>query len=149
MGETNMRNLVCYADLGFLVLIATIATPLVVPREASGTAQFSRQYNTSCNTCHAAFPRLNDVGIALRDAGLQFPEENFSFIATPQTLLTTPAVIPHSTEMSLHRPEYAAPPSSISDPSLRMLQQRYFKELTCRCSNKRSSIPDRFYLSPL
>jgi len=50
--KTNMRNLIGQADLGFVVLIATIAMPLVVPQEASGTAQFSRQYNTSCNTCH-------------------------------------------------------------------------------------------------
>jgi hypothetical protein len=53
-----MRNTICQADLRFLVLIVTIATPLVVPPEASATAQFSRQYNTSCNTCHTAFPKL-------------------------------------------------------------------------------------------
>ncbi len=56
-----MRNTICQADLRLLVLIATIATPLVVPPEASATAQFSRQYNTSCNTCHTAFPKLNDA----------------------------------------------------------------------------------------
>jgi hypothetical protein len=39
-----------------------------------------------------------------------------------------PTLVPHSTKMSFH--EYAAPPSSISDPTLRTLQQRYFKELT-------------------
>jgi hypothetical protein len=93
-----MRNLVCHA-------------PLVVPREASGTAQFSRQYNSSCNTCHTAFPRLNDVGTAFKDDGFQFSEEDFTFIATPRTLLTTPAVIPHSTKMSLHRPEWCAWPA--------------------------------------
>jgi len=104
MGETNVRNLICHADLRFLVLIATIATSLVVPREVSGTAQFSRQYNTSCRTCHAAFPRLNDVGIAFKDAGFQFPEEDFSFIATPRTLLIMPARVLHSTKISLRRP---------------------------------------------
>jgi hypothetical protein len=88
-----MRNLICHADMRFLVLIATITTSLVVPREASGTAQFSRQYNTSCTTCHAAFPRLNDVGIAFKDAGFQFPEEDFTFIATPRTLLTMPTPV--------------------------------------------------------
>lgn len=145
-----MRNLTCHADLRFLVLIATIATPLVVPREASGTAQFSRQYNTSCNTCHAAFPRLNDVGIAFKDAGFQFPEEDLSFIATPRTLLTMPARGLHSTKMFLRQPEYAAPPSSIPDPNLRTLQQRYFEELTS-VGRQISALPfpDRFYLSPV
>ena len=87
-----MCSLIYKADLRLLVLMATIATPLVVLQEASGTAQFSRQYNTSCNTCHAAFPMLNDVGIAFKDAGFQFPEEDASFIATPRTL-TRPAVL--------------------------------------------------------
>jgi hypothetical protein len=65
-------------------------------------------------------------------------------------MLTMPAVIPHSTKMSLHRPEYAAPPSSISDPNLRMLQQRYFKELTyVGVQINALPFPDRFYLSPL
>lgn len=149
LGETNMRNLICDADLRFLVLIATIATPVVVAQEASGTPQFSRQYNSSCNTCHTAFPKLNDVGIAFKDAGFQFAEEDISFIAIPRTLLTMLAVVPHSTKMSLHRPEYAAPPSSISDPNLSTLQQRYFKELTYVATQINAlPFPDRFYLSP-
>jgi hypothetical protein len=122
-----MRNLICHPDLRFLALIAAIATPLVVPSEASGTAQFSRQYNTPCSTCHAAFPRLNDVGIGFKDAGFQFPEEDLAFIATPRTLLTMPARVLRSTQMSLRQPEDAVPPSSIPDPNLRTLQQRYFK----------------------
>ena len=123
-----MCNPICEADLRLLVLMATIATPLVVPQEASGTAQFSRQYNTSCNTCHTAFPMLNNVGIAFKDAGFQFPEKEASFIATPRTL-TMPAVVSHPTKMPFQRPEYAAQPASIADPKLRWLQQRYFKEL--------------------
>src|SRR5712692_2307585 len=144
-----MRNLICQADLRFLTLIATIATPLVVPHEASGTTQFSRQYNTSCTTCHTAFPKLNDVGIAFKDAGFQFPEEDVSFIATPRTLLTMPASVRHATKMSFQRPEYVAPPSSISDPTLRTLQQRYFHELTYVGTQINALLfPDRFYLSP-
>ena len=118
-----MCNPICEAELRLLVLMATIATPLVVLQEASGTAQFSRQYNTSCNTCHAAFPMLNDVGIAFKDAGFQFPEEDASFIATPRTL-TRPAVLSHPTKMRFHRPEYAAQPASIADPKLRWLQAK-------------------------
>src|SRR5438128_4218867 len=114
-----MRNTICQADLRFLVLIATIATPLVVPPEASATAQFSRRYDTSCNTCHTAFPKLNDFGIAFKDAGYQIPEEDVSFIATPRTLLTMPTVVPHSTKLAYQLPEYAVPASSI--PNLRSL----------------------------
>ncbi len=133
-----MRNTICQADLRFLVLIATIATPLVVPPEASATAQFSRQYNTSCTTCHIAF----------KDAGFQFSDEDVSFIAIPRTL-TKPAVVSHSTKLSYQRPEYAVPPSSIPDPNLRRLQQRYFKELTdVGAQINALPFPNRFCLSP-
>jgi hypothetical protein len=143
-----MRNLICQVDLRFLLLTATLAAPLVVPQQAAGTAQFSRQYNTSCNTCHTAFPKLNAVGIAFKDAGFQFPKEDASFIATPRTLLPMPADIPHSTKTHFHRPEYAAPPSSISDPNLRTLQQRYSKELTyVGAQISALPFPDRFYMS--
>src|SRR5947209_9485747 len=58
-----------------------------------------------------------------------------------------PTVVPHSTKMSFH--EYAAPPSSISDPTLRTLQQRYFKELTdVGTQIDALPFPNRFYLSP-
>jgi len=143
-----MCNLICEADLRLLVLMATIATPLVVPQEASGSAQFSRQYNTSCNTCHTAFPMLNNVGIAFKDAGFQFSEEEASFIATPRTL-TMPAVVSHPAKMPFHRPEYAAQPASIADPNLRRLQQRYFKELNdVGMQVNALPFPDRFYLRP-
>jgi len=91
---------------------------------------------------------LNDVGIAFKDAGFQFPEEDASFIATPRTL-TRPAVLSHPTKMRFHRPEYAAPPASIADPKLRRLQQRYFKELNdVGMQVTALPFPDRFYLSP-
>ena len=46
-----MCNLICEADLRLLVLMATIATPLVVPPEASGTAQFSGSAQQSVEVC--------------------------------------------------------------------------------------------------
>ncbi len=132
----------------FIALMATIAVLLCVLQEASATAQFSRQYDTPCNTCHTAFPKLNDVGMAFKDAGFQFSDEDVSFIAIPRTL-TKPAVVSHSTKLSYQRPEYAAPPSSIPDPALRSLQQRYFKELTdVGAQISALPFPNRLYLSP-
>jgi hypothetical protein len=66
-----MRTLICQADLSFPVLIATIAISLCVPPKASATAQFSRRYDTSCNTCHTPFPKLNDFGIAAQPITLR------------------------------------------------------------------------------
>ena len=37
---------------------------------------FSRQYQTSCATCHIDFPKLNDFGKAFKDAGFKFPKDD-------------------------------------------------------------------------
>jgi len=60
---------------------------------------FSRQYGTSCSTCHVDFPKLNDFGKAFKDAGFKFPKDDESFIKVPPVLLGAPAnkeLFPHS-----------------------------------------------------
>ncbi len=46
----------------------------VIPTKSSAIPAFSRQYATSCMTCHVDFPKLNDFGKAFKDAGFKFPE---------------------------------------------------------------------------
>src|SRR5712692_3441717 len=48
---------------------------------------FSRQYQTSCTTCHLDLPKLNDFGKAFKDAGFKFPKDDESFVKVPATLL--------------------------------------------------------------
>ncbi len=48
---------------------------------------FSRQYGTSCSTCHVDFPKLNDFGKAFKDAGFKFPKDDETFIKLPPTCL--------------------------------------------------------------
>src|ERR1700693_1967019 len=48
---------------------------------------FSRQYKTSCTTCHLDFPKLNDFGKAFKDAGFKFPNDDESFVKVAPTLL--------------------------------------------------------------
>ncbi|MGA2186440.1 MAG: hypothetical protein ABSH47_25775 [Bryobacteraceae bacterium] len=79
-----------------LVLIAGL---LSLTRESHAIPAFSRQYGTSCTTCHLDFPKLNDFGKAFKDAGFKFPKDDESFIKTPPVLLGAPAqkdVWPHS-----------------------------------------------------
>src|SRR6266849_2142053 len=52
---------------------------------------FSRQYGTSCSTCHSDFPKLNDFGKAFKDAGFKFPKDDEAFIKVPAVLLGSPA----------------------------------------------------------
>lgn len=46
----------------------------VIPTKSFAIPAFSRQYATSCMTCHVDFPKLNDFGKAFKDAGFKFPE---------------------------------------------------------------------------
>jgi hypothetical protein len=52
---------------------------------------FSRQYGTSCSTCHVDFPKLNDFGKAFKDAGFKFPTNDEDFIKIPPVMLGAPA----------------------------------------------------------
>ena len=52
---------------------------------------FSRQYGTSCTTCHVNFPKLNDFGKAFKDAGFKFPKGDEDFIKVPPVMLGAPA----------------------------------------------------------
>src|ERR1022692_5095370 len=52
---------------------------------------FSRQYGTSCSTCHVDFPKLNDFGKAFKDAGFRFPKDDDAFIKLAPILLGAPA----------------------------------------------------------
>jgi hypothetical protein len=67
-----------------LVLIVLSGTSPAIPA-------FSRQYGTSCSTCHIDFPKLNDFGKAFKDAGFKFPKDDESFIKVPPVLLGAPA----------------------------------------------------------
>ena len=48
---------------------------LLFPSELLAVPAFARRYETSCATCHQAFPRLNAVGESFRLAGFRFVDE--------------------------------------------------------------------------
>ena len=52
---------------------------------------FSRQYQTSCATCHIDFPKLNDFGKAFKDAGFKFPKDDETMLKVPPVMLGAPA----------------------------------------------------------
>ena len=52
---------------------------------------FSRQYGTSCSTCHVDFPKLNDFGKAFKDGGFKFPKDDETFMKIPPVMLGAPA----------------------------------------------------------
>jgi len=52
---------------------------------------FARKYQTSCQTCHLDFPKLNDFGKAFKDAGFKFPADDETYIKEPPVMLGAPA----------------------------------------------------------
>lgn len=72
---------------------------LVCPQFSHAIPAFSRQYQTSCATCHLDFPKLNDFGKAFKDAGFKFPTDNETFLKIPPVMLGAPAqkdLFPHA-----------------------------------------------------
>src|SRR6201998_3203360 len=74
----------------FVVLFALIVL-VMLTGSSQAIPAFSRQYGTSCSTCHLDFPKLNDFGKAFKDAGFKFPKDDESFIKVPPVMLGAPA----------------------------------------------------------
>jgi len=73
------------------LLFALILTVILLTGSSYAIPAFSRQYGTSCTTCHVDFPKLNDFGKAFKDAGFKFPKGDEDFIKVPPTMLGAPA----------------------------------------------------------
>lgn len=58
----------------FPAFVLTTVILFLLPQKSSAIPAFSRQYATSCMTCHVDFPKLNDFGKAFKDAGFKFPQ---------------------------------------------------------------------------
>ncbi len=56
-----------------LIVVACLIVQLVQVKSALAVPSFARKYNTSCQTCHTAFPVLNPFGEAFRRNGFRFP----------------------------------------------------------------------------
>src|SRR5205807_7738714 len=86
------RLRICVLFFCLFALILLSAASYAIPA-------FSRQYGTSCSTCHLDFPKLNDFGKALKVAGFKFPKDDETFINIPPVMLGAPAqkeLWPHS-----------------------------------------------------
>jgi hypothetical protein len=78
------RSTMFVLSLLLLMLFVLTANSFAIPA-------FSRQYGTSCTTCHVNFPKLNDFGKAFKDAGFKFPKDDESFLKVPPVMLGAPA----------------------------------------------------------
>jgi len=73
------------------LLFVFVLTVILLAGSSYAIPAFSRQYGTSCTTCHIDFPKLNDFGKAFKDAGFKFPKDDETFIKVPPVILGAPA----------------------------------------------------------
>jgi hypothetical protein len=66
-------------------------TLLAIASTASAVPAFARKYQTSCQTCHIVFPKLNAFGEAFRLRGYRLPGETEEMIKQPPVSLGAPA----------------------------------------------------------
>jgi hypothetical protein len=74
-----------------VIVFAQLMLTLFASSHSYAIPAFSRQYGTSCSTCHVDFPKLNDFGKAFKDAGFKFPKDDETFIKIPPVMLGSPA----------------------------------------------------------
>jgi len=60
---------------GTLFLLVATALSCLAPTRAGAVPVFARKYQTSCQTCHVIFPKLNPYGEAFRLNGYHLPAE--------------------------------------------------------------------------
>src|SRR5215472_6201358 len=76
---------------GLFSVLCSLLVLIVLSGTSAAIPAFSRQYGTSCSTCHIDFPKLNDFGKAFKDAGFKFPKDDESIIKVPPVMLGAPA----------------------------------------------------------
>src|SRR5580765_1596213 len=64
---------------------------LAIASTAHAVPAFARKYQTSCQTCHIVFPKLNAFGEAFRLRGYRMPGETAEMVKEPPVSLGAPA----------------------------------------------------------
>jgi hypothetical protein len=72
-------------------LLLTVVASLASASPAFAVPAFARKYQTSCQTCHIVFPKLNAYGEAFRLRGYRLPGETEEMVKQPPVSLGAPA----------------------------------------------------------
>ena len=62
------------------LFVAAIFVAALSVEDSYGTPAFSRKYQTSCATCHYAFPQLNAFGKAFMNNGFRWPGGDSNYV---------------------------------------------------------------------
>ncbi len=77
--------------LGWRVVLVAGVLLAVSAQAARAVPAFARKYQTSCQTCHVAYPKLNTFGQAFRVLGYRMPGETEAQVKRPDVALGAPA----------------------------------------------------------
>lgn len=78
----------------FVFFFSLITIILLIPAKTEAMPVFARKYNMSCNTCHAAFPKLNEFGQQFADDNLRMPNWKQGTVDTGDDMLALPDSVP-------------------------------------------------------
>ncbi|MDA2937435.1 hypothetical protein MYX75_04130 [Acidobacteria bacterium AH-259-A15] len=74
-----------------LLILLLILVFLAMTQEVRAIPAFARKYETSCQTCHVAFPKLNAFGEAFRNNGYRFPAGDEEVVQEKPVSLGSPS----------------------------------------------------------
>ncbi len=80
----------------WIALLTGLIAFLLFPATASAIPAFARQYNLSCNTCHAAFPKLNSFGKDFMAKNYRLPNWKETTLDIGDDMLALPKTVPLS-----------------------------------------------------
>lgn len=78
----------------FVFFYLLILFVLIIPTKSEAMPVFSRKYDISCITCHAAFPRLNEFGEQFSSDNFRLPNWKDSTVQTGDSMLALPDSVP-------------------------------------------------------
>ncbi|MDA3869886.1 MAG: hypothetical protein PF589_08080 [Gammaproteobacteria bacterium] len=88
-----------YINTLSVLLFLLIFSALLIPAKTEAMPVFARKYDLSCNTCHAAFPRLNEFGQQFAANNMRLPNWKNKTINAGDDMLALPESVPLAMRM--------------------------------------------------
>jgi len=77
-----------------LIFIMLLLVITLIPSNSDAMPVFARKYDMSCNTCHAAFPRLNEFGELFASDNMRLPNWKDTTVSGGDDMLALPDRVP-------------------------------------------------------
>lgn len=82
-----MKSIVLRFKFPLTLLLLSVTQMTALVPEANATPVFARQYNLTCTTCHAAFPKLNEFGKSFQASNYRLPNWKDNSVVTGDDML--------------------------------------------------------------